>query len=159
MAKAQFYIFAAVLLCTVLFVAAINRIYIQEPSIGLSKLYQNYIEESNILINNAVFEGKDPGMQVKNFTQYYISFAKGKNVNIGIFYLLIYPDNTTVNGNYLGGTAIVTTKYAIQQQIVSGTEKNIKCENNVTVEYNNIIYNFDNEDGENIKFKALVLKR
>ncbi|MBN2422197.1 hypothetical protein JXB41_03135 [Candidatus Woesearchaeota archaeon] len=149
--RAQFYIFAAIILCSVVFVGTVNKITVEEPSKKFQSFYENYLIESSEVINSAIYESRDISEQFKNFTLDFIEYADSKNVELGILYVLIYPDNEAIIVNYLNSEANVDFVYSVPPD----TEKIINLGNNFTLEIDDQEYYFNVSSGENIKLEFL----
>jgi hypothetical protein len=152
--KAQFYVFAVLILCSLIYMGFVNKISIKSTSKKFNLLYENYVFESIKTVNNAVYENKDISNQMKNFTLSFIEYGKIKKTEIGILYLLVFPNNQVRIVNYLNSPAIVNTIYTL----LPNYEKIIPLDVNTTVEINNQLYRFNISPSQNVDLKILMRK-
>lgn len=139
--KAQFYIFTAILLSAYAFtIYANSRVIANEPSKTFKELKDNYLIEGEKVPNNAIYTNKEIENQFENFTAEFRDYAKTKNINLGIFYILINNDNIFLM-NHLDSSASITTTQTYNLEINQNTT--IPTTNIIILNYNNINYAFE----------------
>ncbi|MBD3203260.1 hypothetical protein GF327_03130 [Candidatus Woesearchaeota archaeon] len=154
--KSQLYIFAAVIFCTLVFLSSFSYVVIENPTEEVKQIYDNFIFESYYTINNAVYENKDINQQVKNLTITFIDYSKQKNINLGIFYVLIIPAREkSYIVNYLNSKANIN----LINTILPGTEEELNIGKNLTIELDNRQYSFNIPEGNDIQLKVLIRKQ
>jgi len=101
--KGQVFILAAILLSVVLFSLAAIRNKSEQRQIkgDFEALSENYQIEASRLINSAITQpGIDPHDAFKSFSMMFTSYAKGKNPEYGLIYILSFEDKIQVT-NFL----------------------------------------------------------
>ena len=151
--KGQFYLLTAIIFCSVMFVLLYYKQPLPEVNPEFEALYNNYIYEAPIAINNAVYENKNISKNFDNFTINFMKFAKENNIDFRVFYVLVYEDNIEVV-NYLNQKVNITNN----NLLLNSSQKRVLDKlNNLTIEYEGTtyIYNITEED---IQFKILAVK-
>lgn len=152
--KGQFYILTAIIFCSVMFTLLYNRQPIPKVNPEFENLYNNYIHEAPIVINNALYENKNLSSSFQNYTSNFMAFAKEKNINFKVFYVLVY-DNKIELVNYLNAPINIESGNILlnisQKRVIEKIQ-------NLTVDYQGTIYNYNISD-ENVQFKFLVIKQ
>ena len=151
--KGQFYIFASIVLSTVIFFTVINRIVLQDADKEFNYVYENYIYEANKVINNAVFSQSNISNQFSNYTLDFIEYIKSKNSDMGISYMLIFQNDIRIV-NYLNGPIYYNRQYLIEKS----DQRLFRNAGNFSIVYNNRTYYYGLDSSESIQFKALVEK-
>ncbi len=154
--KGQFYVLTAVIICSVLFMLLYGREPMQKINTEFRSLYNNYIYESPIVINNAIYHNKNLSNQFKNFTASFIRYAKEKNINLGVFYMLKVDDDIEA-ANYLNDEINIST---INEILMSNNHIRFKIENynNMTIYFKNVTYLY-NITEDKVQFKVLFIKQ
>lgn len=98
--KGQQYIFAAVVLLGYAFLIIRPAVQTAPEASAFKSLYENFISESQVIINNALYRSSNLSADYNDFTGEFISFAKTKDPNFRLVYLLAERD-TLVVGNRL----------------------------------------------------------
>ena len=108
--RGQVYILAALILIGVLFTLSLqpNKIVQSNLNQDFNALSENYVEESNRLINS-LYNTENKGALVsyfENFTVIFTSYSKSQNPSMGLFYVFTIVDKNTklkqaVIGNFL----------------------------------------------------------
>ena len=151
--KAQFYIFVAVLLCISAYSLLSFGIVAKEKSTGFGMLYENYIHESENVINNALYTGTDVFSQFDSYTNSFITYAKTRNTDFGVLYMIKKDDELRVV-NYLSSPANITSQNIT---IMPHQSMTLKPTSVLSLRYkgNDYNYTFTNES---VQFKALAYK-
>jgi hypothetical protein len=152
MSKAQFYIITAVIFCVILFVLIYTKGVVGSTDTSFKNVYDNYIYESPNVINSAFYENRNITEEFENYTLSFINYAKTKNINLKIFYIINTKSSTYI-GNHLGETINLTDLIISKDDCLT-----IERINNLSLSYENQTYNYDLSSDENILFKALLIK-
>lgn len=151
--KSQFYFFAAVVLIGLVFLVISSQ-----PSItsknnqNLQNLFENYNYEANVIINNALYENKNISSELRNYTSRFISYAKNKDINLGILYLYSYQNNTYIVNYLKEPVLIISLDLTIQNE-----QEIVTSYNTIQVVYSNETYTYRFTPNQ-IKFKSLFVK-
>ncbi len=96
--KGQVFILAAILIVVILFsLAAIRNKSEQEQIRGdFEALSENYKIEAFKLINSALKGGEDVHKEFREFSAMFAAYAKGKNPDYGLIYILNFGDNLQI---------------------------------------------------------------
>ena len=153
--KAQFYIFIAILLLTYAFAIARPSAAPKEPVPVFKSLYQNFISESPTVINNALHSSGNVSDAYKNFVDTFISFAKTKEPNFRLLYILVNNDKLVVSNRM--DSAINATVNQNSYQISSNQELTLgKADSaDIIIGTNTYSFSFDDTDTQ---VKALFRK-
>jgi len=151
--KGQFYLLTAIIFCSVMFMLLYNRQPIPKVNPEFEKLYNNYIYEVPIAINSAIYENKNLSKNFDNFTINFMTFAKERNIDFRVFYVLVYDDKLEVV-NYLKHVVNITSSNLL---LNISQKKVLNKSNNFTIEYEGNIYTY-NITNEDVQFKILVVK-
>src|SRR3989338_4602135 len=105
--KGQFYIFAAIVLITFAFMIAKPAPKLQEKPDAFKELYQNFLTESSIVVNTALYDNANVSERFRSFADSYSQYAITKAPKFRFAYIL--KDNSIlVIGNRLGEGLNVT---------------------------------------------------
>ena len=153
--KSQFYMFAAIILVTLVFVIVSNSSIISTSKIQETKNYlNNYKHEAKIVINNALYANKNISYELRNFTESFISYGEYKNLDFDIMY--IYSNNNNLYiVNYLNQSVLVTSLGITvnkEQEISTGFN------NTIIIRYQNESYNFNFTSPNEIELKTLFVQ-
>ena len=99
--KGQFYIFIAILLITYAFNIARPVPFAQEKPDVFRELYKNFITESSVVVNNALYENKNVSGKFLEFSNGYADYARTRSSQFRFAYVLKEKDMLVV-GNKLG---------------------------------------------------------
>ena len=99
--KGQFYILIALLLITYAFQLARQDVPVRKQKDTFQVLYEGYINEGAIAINNAVYEEANVPARLGNFTTSYLAFARSAEPGFRLVYML-KQDGQLAIGNRLG---------------------------------------------------------
>jgi len=151
--KGQFYILTAIIFCVIVFALVYTENYVGNTDTNFKNIYDNYIYESSNVINSAVYYNRNISDEFENYTTTFINYAKTKNVNLKIFYIIATKTNTIV-GNHLG-EEINLTDYKVENNnyIILGRL------NNLSLNYENNIYEYNLSSDEEVIFKALLIRK
>ncbi len=151
--KGQFYLMTAIIFCSVMFILLYNQQPVPKVNPEFEALYNNYIYEVPIAINNALYENKNLSRNFDNFTSDFMAFAKKQNIDFRVFYALVYEDKIEVV-NYLKHSVNITNSNLLlnssQKRVLSKME-------NLTIDYEGSTYTYNITD-EDIQFKILAVK-
>ena len=153
--KTQFYMFAGVILISYVFFIVANKSSIDTSEVENLEIYlDNYVYEAKIVINNAIYDNKNISYELNNFTNSYITYAKSKNIGLGI--LSLYSnDNQIYIANYLNDFVMVN---GLTPVLNLAEERVISYNNTVTIEYQNETYYYSFSNPEEIELKTLFIK-
>ncbi len=99
--KGQFYILTAIVLISYAFMIIRPSAVVQEKRDVFRELYQNFISESPVVVNNAVYDGANVSERFSAFAASYADYAVTKSPNFRFLYIL-RDGNSMVVGNRLG---------------------------------------------------------
>lgn len=103
--RGQIYVFAAIILCVVLFFLVGKRIFVTEPSVedDFESLSTNYNFEASKFINSLIKSGEQ-NIEEKfiQFTTDFTTYSKNQNPDFMLIYVFEYKDRIYL-GNYLDG--------------------------------------------------------
>ena len=152
--RAQFYMFAAIILISFVFVIVSNNSNISKTNTKKYQTYlDNYKEEAIIVINNAVYENKNISYELRNYTEYFISYATGKDLDIGLTYL--YSNNNYIYiVNYLNYPVLINP-FGINLE--KNNEVKVNFNETIVVKYHNESYYFYFSRPDEIEFKTLFV--
>ena len=98
--KGQFYIFMALLLCSLVFTMFPSSLNTVIPIYLFQSTTQNYIKEAPKVVNAAVFQKDDLFQVFEEYTQEFIGYADTKNLDFEVAYIIINKTNIKIV-NYL----------------------------------------------------------
>lgn len=150
--KGQFYIFASIMLSTILFSIYISNRDIYSP-VKTDELSKNYIDEANNAINHAIMIKANVFDELNQYTFNFISYAKTRGKNFQTLYLLLY-DNDLRIVNYLNDKANISNQ---PELLESGYAITLAKQDNLTITYKGVPYYFDFTD-EPTQFKAIIIQ-
>lgn len=151
--KAQFYLFVSILICISAYGLLSTSITAKEKNTDFDVLSSNYIIESKNVINQALYKRSDPLSEVDAFTLNFIDYAKTKNTNLGITYIL-KKENKTHIVNYLKYTINITSH---NKTINKSASLTLNLSSFITLRYDETDYNYTFTN-DTIEFKALLVK-
>ena len=99
--KGQFYILIALLLISYAFQLARQDVPVRKPKDIFQVLYEGYVNEGAIVINNAVYEDANVPARLGNFTTNYLAFARSAEPGFRLVYLFKQGGQLAI-GNRLG---------------------------------------------------------
>lgn len=102
MKKGQFYILMAVMLCAVIFAVAYPLARLSKPKLETSKLTENFMTEAKYVVDSSVMNGDDVDIQMQDFAIGFLEFAREKEPDTNLVYLLSVPDLVVLH-NYGAG--------------------------------------------------------
>ncbi len=105
--QGQFYILTAIVLITYAFTIVRPSAVAQERTDAFKELYQNFISESPVVVNNALYDGANVSERFSAFAGSYADYAVTKSPNFRFLYVLRDGDSMLV-GNRLGVSVSVT---------------------------------------------------
>lgn len=157
--RAQFYLFAMIVLCSFLFFSVIGRISLKQTDKSFQNLYDNYIYESTKVINYAISNDLNVTEEFSNYTLSFIDYARQKNVDLGIAYILV-EDPTIVIVNYLNEPVyLIYMVPPVDSPVVQcGQSVGINLTDLVILSIDGINYDY-NISSERVQFKALFRKQ
>jgi hypothetical protein len=91
--RAQFYVFTAIVLIAYALLTVQSGSTVETSSNNFKQVYDNYIFESSIALNNALFEQADVSEEYERFMDGFISYSKMKKLKLEIFSILETGDN------------------------------------------------------------------
>ena len=152
--KGQFYFFAAIILISFVFAIASSKPKISKTN---SENYQNYLdnykEEAYVVINNAVYENKNISYELRNYTEYFISYTDTKALNMGLIYM--YSNSGYIYiVNYLNQPVLINPS---DISLEKNHETRIDFNESITLRYQNESYNFYFSRSDEIEFRTLIV--
>ena len=142
--KAQFYIFAAVILCVIAFTMIKPKETNVEKDETFNQLYQNYIKEAGRAADNALLDGVNLKARFEDFNSKFKQFSDSKNIKFG--FLGILSSNETIIQNKMGSD--VQLNYLTTTETLSRNSiKAINWSNQLQVKFNDVIYKFNFTQG------------
>jgi len=156
--RGQLFIFAAVLLCTMVLLGVSNTFTIAGAKEDMRLLYENSLEETSYAVNSAIWNHANASAQAENFTSYFEDYARARRMEMKVFLILVYPNNQSYFSNHLEEIAYVTTDEAFLSPVLPSTEKVIKTGSNFTVSVGDESFEFFQPEGSQISVKALFRK-
>ncbi|MBN1386503.1 hypothetical protein JW968_06030 [Candidatus Woesearchaeota archaeon] len=118
--KGQFYILMSVILVGVLFALAYPMIKVTKPRVDIKHVADNYVTEAAYAVDTALIEEEDPDERLQNFTGQFLDFARQKETNLEMVYLLFTPDVVIIR-NYNAG------KFTVYQENQDDRFNDIEC--------------------------------
>jgi len=152
--KSQFYAFAAIVLIAGFLAVVTNKSTISFEKVdNIAALKQNYVHESNIIINNAVYQNKNISTQLRQFTEEFIEYAKNKNINLGIIFLYSQHDKVYIV-NYLKEPVLIKSVGKLHPK----KELYVEFAYKIQLDYMNETFTFYFKNQDVIEFNTLLLK-
>lgn len=105
--RGQFYILTAIVLISYAFMVIRPSAVVQEKRDVFKELYQNFISESPVVVNSAIYDGANVSERFSAFAGSYADYAVTKSPNFRFLYILRDGDSMIV-GNRLGMSVNVT---------------------------------------------------
>jgi len=152
--KAQFYFFAAIILISFVFAIASSNPKISKTNIENYQNYlDNYKQEAYIVINNAVYENKNISYELRNYTEYFISYADSKALDISLIYM--YSNSGYIHiVNYLNQPVLINPSGITLQ---TNHETRVDFNESITLKYQNESYSFYFSRSDEIEFRTLIV--
>jgi hypothetical protein len=136
MAKAQYYIFGAIV-----FISAIFVIYTSGSGMAIKSMSaiedfkSNYLFEGHNVINSAIYHGSNVSEAMRNFTVDYLDYAASSNENIALAFIYSKEGKLYIN-NYLEEPIVID-----DSDILAPTQElQIEYEESVKIRYANDTY-------------------
>ncbi len=151
--KAQFYLFVAIMLCISAYGLLSTAPKPQVKNTDFDLMSKNYVHEADNVIDQAIYADGDAYAQVDAYTLNFISYAKTKNTDFKVLYIL-KEKNSTYIVNYLKKEANITT---YGKALNDGEHSILPSNSSISIDFddNEYDYNFTEDDFE---FKALITK-
>lgn len=99
--KGQVYIFVAILLIAFAFSVARPLTAGQPKSDAFTQLHENFVRESPVVVNSALYGGSNVSASFSAFADDYFDYARSKSPRFRFLYLLRDGDALVI-GNHLG---------------------------------------------------------
>jgi hypothetical protein len=112
----------------------------------------NYLFEAKNVVNHALYAKSDPFADLDEFTSNFISYAKTKNMNLEIAYIL-KKNQTTKAVNYLKDELNRTTHNKTLKKSETFT---MTSTNHINLSYQDTEYNYTFTN-DSIELKALII--
>lgn len=106
--QGQFYILTAIVLLTYAFMIVRPSPILQEKRDVFKELYQNFISESPVVVNNALYDGANVSQRFASFAGTYADYSVTRSPNFRFLYIL-RDDTFMLVGNRLGVSVNVTS--------------------------------------------------
>lgn len=154
--KSQLYLLTAIILSVLVFVMADFPSKTQDAGKEPIMMFNNLVSESPRVINSAIYQDRNLTEDFDDFTDKFIHHGEAKNINISLFYILIYNNNMTIS-NKMGDSVNITTdsgkRVLSDNQNITMARKNI-----ISVDFNGIHYPFDINTDET-QFKLIFMTK
>lgn len=150
--KAQFYLFTAILLCVSAYGLLSGAPAAKEKNADSEVLASNYFFEAKNVINQALYKESSPSLDADIFTNKFISYAKTKNTDIQIAYLLKNDDKIRAV-NYLKNDINIISH---NKTIKKSESITLNLTNIITIRYDETDYNYTFTN-DTVEFKALII--
>ncbi len=150
--KAQFYLFVAVVLCIISYGLFSSSSSLKKVDSNEGIISSNYLFEAKTVVNNALYKKTDPSVELNEFTSTFINYAKTKNINLQIAYLLKVNNSTKVV-NYLKDELNVTTYNRTLKKYETLTISQV---NIITLKYEGMDYTYTFTN-DTVELKALII--
>ncbi len=105
--RGQFYILTAIVLISYAFMIIRPSSVFQEKRDAFRELYQNFISESPVVVNNAIYDGANVSERFSSFAGSYADYSVTKSPNFRFLYILRDGDSMIVS-NRLGESVNVS---------------------------------------------------
>ena len=153
--KAQFYLFAALIFVSAVFLVVANSSSISLREIDDFETYQkNYLHEAKIVINNAIMDNLNISDQLGEYTSEYISYLSSKDIDLGVLILLASEDKIYID-NYLNEPVLIST---LGFSLNPGEKMSTGFREELEVEYRNETYSFSFSGSYLTELKTLFVK-
>ena len=148
----QFYIITALMLIIPTYALIISQNNnVKERTTNFDILYENYINEAEITINNALYNQENVYSEMEDFTTDFIDYSKTKNIDLKLVYMIKKEDEIKV-ANYL------KTEVKINNLTLKNKETMIiNSTNEITLNYEETEYDYIFSN-KSIEFKALLVR-
>jgi len=153
--KGQLYIVAAILLLTYAFAIARPSVSPKLPISSFQSLHKNFISETPVVVNNALQQSDNVSATFKTFVDDFSIYAKTKDPNFRLVYLLVDKDKLVV-GNRLDDSVNVTIGDTVHK-ISSNQELTVNKAASADLLVNGITYSYLFND-DNVQLKAFFRK-
>jgi hypothetical protein len=115
--KAQFYIFTALVLIAYSTLLLQSAKVATDPTHNFKRAYDNFVFESDTVLNNALFSQVDVNQEYEAFLDSFVSYSKMKKLNIEVFSMLETGDYVYFSNKMENPVHIIN----INETISSGT--------------------------------------
>lgn len=154
--KSQLYLITAITLSVIAFLLSDLPAKTQEGSKEPQMLYTNFVYEAPRVLNSAIYQNRNITDDFDDFADKFIYYAGTKNINLSLFYIIVYNNNMTIF-NRLGSSANITTDSGKR---VLGNMENISMakKEKISIGFNDVSYPFNINDDET-QFKLIFMTR
>lgn len=152
--KSQFYILTVIILSVIVFLISEVPARTEKTSTDHHSLYENFVSEAPKVINNAVYEDRNVSDDIDKFSDDFIYYAGTKNINLSLFYILVYNEDIIIS-NRLGREANITAEGG-ETVIQSSRKVFMNDKDRINVEIGSSSYPFSIDAGET-QFKLIFM--
>jgi hypothetical protein len=156
--RGQFYIFASVLFVSMVFFMLANTISLESKEDNFRDAYENYVFEAKQVINNAVHNGQNVSDQFNNFTLDYIRYARIRNIDVGILYVLAQDGQVRIV-NYLNSPVYYDDMSHGISFINHDSSRVFNMTGDFSIELGDSKYSYSLDGAQGVQFKALFQKK
>ncbi|MCX6707650.1 MAG: hypothetical protein NT001_05935 [Candidatus Woesearchaeota archaeon] len=154
--KSQFYILTVLTLSVIIFMISEIPSKTETSTGDQHSLYENFISEAPKVINNAIYEERNVSDDIDHFSDDFIYYAGTKNINLSLFYILVYKGEITVS-NMLGMEVNITTEGG-ETRLPAGTKAILKDKDRINAEISSTSYPFSINTKET-QFKMIFMAK
>ena len=147
--------FLAIIFLSAVFLIVSNGTSINTRDVeDFQKYLNNYVYEAGIVINNAVYHNSNISLDLREYTENFISYMKNKDTDIGVVFIYTY-DNKMFIDNYLNDPVLISS---LGLTINPGEEIYYTYQEKVSLKYRNETFTYQFSDSEGTEFKTLFVK-
>ncbi len=95
--KAQFYIFTAILLSSMMLAIVTTSSKITRPESAFRELEDNFMDESAVVVNSAIYNGTNVSLRYLDFVNKFLDYSRGKESTFSLAYVLAYDNTVEIN--------------------------------------------------------------
>src|SRR3989338_9540313 len=95
--KAQFYIFTAILLSSMMLAIITSSSRATRPETAFRELEDNFMAESTVVINSAIYNRTNVSLQYLDFANRFLDYSKSRDSTFSLVYVLAYDNTIDIN--------------------------------------------------------------
>lgn len=151
--KGQFYLITALILLVPTYSLLISQqSFTKEKTTNFDLISKNYISESRIIINNALYNNKNIYGELELFTDKFKEYSNTKNIDLKILYIIKNGDFYRISNHLKKDIDILNFNITLKSD--ETISLNITDEVIIKYEETDYVYKFSNKT---LDFKALVM--
>lgn len=156
--KSQFFIFASVILIAMTMALFADNSRVNKKSDNFKEISDNYANEAPYVINSALSQGKDVTVQMEDFTERFMEYAKYQRVDFKVLYLLKAQDEILVSNRLPGNITFFNSINATGDIVETGEISKEDLSNEVIINYKQKNYTFSFGGIEDYSVKFIIVK-